>query len=176
MSRSSQVTATTMFTKRTSLSHHSMADTSASCHGSGTSASPCEWSSWAVTSSTPQYLSPVSCLLLLALPLPVPPLPSLLSLSWYTCTALLWAVGGRYHQGSTSSLQLWLVGCERCYPLTTVTTVQIYLNLSLLPAPYSFPDLHSPTKTKAATTLINNNKCSLLLKKSWGSIFIPPTH
>lgn len=50
--RSFLETATTMFTGRTSSSRRSTLATSASCRGSGTSGSPCGWSSSAAMSSS----------------------------------------------------------------------------------------------------------------------------
>lgn len=80
--RSSPATVTTMSTRRTYLSHPSMPDSSASCHGRGMSASRCEWNCWAATSSTsPPSLPPslpfLSSHLLLCLAPSLPPEPCL---------------------------------------------------------------------------------------------------
>lgn len=120
--RSLQETVTTTSTNRTSLSRRSTADTFASCRGSGTSASPYEWSSWAVTSSTSQYLLP-----------PSPPFSSCSSSSSstllsHTCTALLSAPGGSNHQSSHANPG-WLE--VKMLPLTIVTRVQIELSASM---------------------------------------------
>lgn len=68
--RFSRETATTTFTRRTSSSRRSTPDTFACCRGSGTSASPCEWSFWAVTSSRAPLTPPPP-------PSPPPPPPPL---------------------------------------------------------------------------------------------------
>lgn len=51
--RFSRATSTTTATKRTCLSRRSMPAMCAWCPGSGTSASPCGWSCWAVMTSRP---------------------------------------------------------------------------------------------------------------------------
>lgn len=115
--RFSQATATTTFTKRTSLSRRSTPDMSASCRGSGMTTSPCEWSFWAVTSS----VAPPNLLFSTSFPsLCFPPFPlnSLLSFSLlsHTCTALLSALEGSKHQSSTPRPKPWLAGGGSCCP------------------------------------------------------------